>query len=622
MRRAAPARPTPARLGLARVGLALSVLAALLLGGCGIPASSDVRVLGDGPSAGPAQGTDAVPPAQVTRSSTLDTATFILNYLKAAAGDPDGALQRVKDFMDPAAAAGFKPQTGITVVRPIEEPLVNPDNPNVTLRVQQVGQLTENGQLVPSSDPTTQTLAFTVEQTDKGLFIVKAPPALLLSDVGLELYYQQHTIYFWNNDDTGLVPDVRYMPQSVPSVQQPTVILNWLVKGPSDWLTPAAQELPQGTAATDNIPAISNDELQIKLSSQGAPWDRAAIDRLHQQLQWSLRPLTPDTLEITIGHQNPVKYAGEQNSLDANAASRLLDDPERFVVYNGVIRRLSESPRAVTAVPVLKPAANKGVQSAAMSSAGGQAFAAVVSTAGKEKTPALRVAAAPSGQEADLRAVGGLKGTLGHPAWAVTGSPDAGSAVGLITANNRLYSFAADGSRAQPVDWQQSGDPGAITAFSVAPDGRRIALVADGKLYRAVLTAGGGGVVLSSPDQIQAPGLRAISAVAWSSEGWLVVSGVRTDTDRVAIADVSVDAAQLAFRLRDIGNDQVTYLAAYPINPITHTQVSDAVVAYVARGDAWNAAGYASKIKATDLAGPANSPSSSSATLTAPFFLD
>jgi hypothetical protein len=605
-----------------RLALALAAVAALLLGGCGIPDSSDVRVLGDGPSAGPAQGTDAVPPAPVTRSATLDTATFILNYLKAAAGDPDGALERAKDFMDPDEAASFKSQTaGITVIRPIEDPLVNPDNPNVTLRVQQIGTLGDDGQLVPSSDPGTQLLAFTVTQTDKGLFLTKAPPVLLLSDVGLKLYYQQHTIYFWNSDDTGLVPDVRYMPRSVPSVQQPTVILNWLSGGPADWLKPAAHGLPQNTVPADNVPAINNNELQIKLNIQGT-WDRAAVDRLRQQLQWSLRPLTPNSLELTIGHQNPVKFSGE-HYLDANAASRLLDDPEKFVVYNGVIRRLSESPRAVNAVPVLKPEANKGIQFAAMSSADGQIYAAVVSTTGKEaKNPALRVAAAAPGKEADLHTVGGLSGALGHPAWALTGSSDTSNVVGLVTSKSRLYSFAADGSAAQPVEWQQTGDPGAITAFSVAPDGHRIALVAGGKLYRANLTVGGDGVVLSSPDQIQAPGLRSLSAVAWSGEGWLVVSGVRTDTSRVAIADVSIDGAQLTFRLDDIGNDKVTYLSAYPINPVTHTEVSDAVVAYVARGDAWNAAGYAARIKPSDLAGPANGPSGNAATLTAPFFLD
>jgi hypothetical protein len=110
--------------------------------------------------------------------------------------------------------------------------------------------------------------------------------------------------------------------------------------------------------------------------------------------------------------------------------------------------------------------------------------------------------------------------------------------------------------------------------------------------------------------------------VAWSSEGSVVVSGVRVDTGRVAIADVSIDGAQSTFRLRDIGTDQITQLAAYPINPITKTQVSEAVVAYVARGDAWNAPGYTAKIKTSEFAGGVSSPSASASHITAPFFLD
>jgi len=607
-----------------RGALILAALAALVLGGCGIPDSTDVRVLGDGQSPGPAQGIDSPPPPPVTRTATNDTATFIGNYLKAAAGDPDGALKRAREFMDPGFAATFKPSTSdITVVQPLEQPLINLPSPNVTLKVELVGTLKEDGQLVPLPHPSVQTLHFTVTSTpDKGLFITKTDQGLVLSDAGLKSYFQQHTIYFWNSDDTSLVPDVRYMPLSTPSVQQPTVILNWLAGGPADWLSSVALGLPQGTSVSDNIPAISNDELQIKLNSTAAaPWDKAALDRLAQQLQWSLRPLSPSKLELTVGHQNPVQFSGEQNSPDANPASRLLDDPDRFVVYNGVIRRLSESAHAVSAVPLLKPAANKGVQSAAMSSQGGQTLAAVVSTAGKDKNPVLRVASAPTGQETDLRPVGGLHGALGYPAWIDTGASAADSAVGLITANHRLYSFAADGSPAQPVEWQQGGDPGAISGFSVAPDGHRIALAYGGRLYRAVLTVGSDGVVLSSPAEVYTPDLHSISSVAWSSEGWVVVAGINKNR-RVSIIDVSIDGAESAIRLDDIGDEPITYLTAYPINPLTHHLLSDAAVAYVIHGDAWNAAGYGAQIKTSDLAGPASSPSASAPTLTAPFFMD
>jgi len=266
-----------------RAALVLAALAALVLGGCGIPDSSDVRVLGDGQSPGPAQGIDSPPPPPVTRTATADTATFIGNYLKAAAGDPDGALKRAREFMDPSFAATFKPSTSdITVVQPLEQPLINLPSPKVTLKVELVGTLKDDGELVPLPHPSVQTLHFTVTSTpDKGLFITKTDQGLMLSDAGLKSYYQQHPIYFWNSDDTALVPDVRYMPLSVPSVQQPTVILNWLAGGPADWLSSVALGLPQGTSVSDNIPAISNDELQIKLNSTAAaPWDKAALDRL------------------------------------------------------------------------------------------------------------------------------------------------------------------------------------------------------------------------------------------------------------------------------------------------------------------------------------------------------
>ena len=604
-----------------RVLLAVAVLAALVLGGCGIPDDSGVQVLGPGPSALPAFGGDNSP-VQFTQDATTDPGTFVDYYLQAAAGDPEGALGRVKKFLAPEVRASFKPQTtDIQVVHLVEDPLITSGTTDVVhLDVQTIGTLKDDGVLIPSSDPTPTHMSLVLaSRGESGLFVAErspVPPALLMTDVALNTFYQPRTIYFWNTDNTGLVPDVRYMPLSVPTVQQPTTILNWLTGGPADWLRGAVRNLLTGATVLDNIPAISDDRLQIRLSAQAVPpGDDKALDRLRRQLQWSLRPLLPRTLELKIGNQNPVSYT-DAEYLSSNAASRLLDEPERFVIFNGVIRRLSESPRAVAGVPLLRPAANRNIQSAALSTSTTHTFAAVVAVNGA--STALRAAAAPTGQEADLKAVRGLSGALGHPVWAVTSPGDADTAVGLITANGRLYSFGTDGSPAQQVEWQ-GGDPGAVTAVSVAPDGHRVALVAGGRLYRTVLTVSGDGVQLAAPAEIMPSTLRSVAAVAWSSEQDLVVAGVRTAENRVTVTDATIDGVLGESRLKDIGTEPVTYLAAYPASPGGRTDIAK-WVSYVAAGVAWEAYSEPVKIVPSFVAGQTGSVPAGT-TPTAPFFL-
>ncbi len=601
-----------------RLLVATTALATLLAGGCGIPDDSDVTVVGPGPSQGTSVGDDGSAPVQYTRQDTDDIVTLVQYYLQAAAGDPETATARVKAFLSPAAAAAFEGGPDPTVVRLTEAPLFTPGQSQVTLRgVQPVGTLNANGLVEPAPELTAGPWTFEVGPVagQDGLFITKAPPMMLLSDVALDNFYQPHTIYFWNRDFTRLVPDLRYMPTSVIPVQQPTTVLGWLAAGPAPWLLHEVQKLATGTTAPDNVPAISNDTLQITLSALAVkPGDSVQMDRLRRQLQWSLLPLEPRTLEIKIGHQDPVRFT-DQPYRESNPAYALADIPERFAIYNGVIHRLNGSPRESEPVPVLKPAANKGIASAAISSTGSHSFAAVVTGTGSNQT--LRMGVAPADQQADLRPVRGLiGGTLGRPVWAVTSAGDRAGAVGLVTRNGQLYSFAADGSPATPVAWP--GSPGPVTSVSVAPDGQRVALVSGGRLYRAVLGTAGD-ITLSPPQRIRPSNFVAVAAVAWSSETLLAVAGVRND--RYAVIDVSLDGALATTRLSDLGTEPVTDLTAYPANPKSGREAGSIFEAYVADNAGWDVLSSFRQITAGELVDPApNVPPGT--TPTAPFFLD
>ncbi|AGZ39444.1 LpqB family beta-propeller domain-containing protein [Actinoplanes friuliensis] len=602
-----------------RALLVAPLLGALLLGGCGIPDSTEVERVGPGPSTGTSTGGD-VAPTRHSRESTLLAKTFVEYYLEAAAGDPNGAAERVRQFLSPSAANSFKfpARSDLTVVHLVEDPLVNPGDDRVTLSAKTVGVLGRNGILNPVSNNSETTYDFTVGYItgENGLFVTKAPPTLLVSDTALNTFYDRRNLYFWNLEHTALVPDVRYLAKDVPSEQQPNEIIKWLIDGPSDLLGDAVEPLPDGTVLDGNVPAARDDKLQINLSGQAVqpPDDPEAMDRLRRQLMWSLRPNLPGTLELRVGTQERNDY-DSTDYLTSNLAYQLTPTPERFVIYNRQVRRVSRSLNATEALPVLRPEANKDVQAAAMAGSGDRRFAALVVSAGNRQE--LRVGAAAVGQQAELARLRLPAGATGQPVWAVTSPDPQTPAVGLITVGGRLYSFDSEGDAVTPVGGP--GPAGGIAAVAVAPDGRRIALVAGGRVSIASLSTSGDGVQIRQSRQILTPLLRRASAVDWSSETWLTVAGDRADRNRVAIFEVTVDGTQMTERLEDIGTEAVTYLTAYPQRPTVGKESSDNV-AYVADGDAFSVPSGPVRITVADLADPVADPPAD-VVPTAPFFL-
>jgi hypothetical protein len=282
------------------------------------------------------------------------------------------------------------------------------------------------------------------------------------------------------------------------------------------------------------------------------------------------------------------------------------------VVYNGQIRRLARSFNFSQPVPGLKPEDNRSVRMAAISTSGNRSYVALVVNESRGRQ-ALKVGAAGTGGQATLRRIP-LPGAAGRPVWAKALGGAEGT-IGLITAGGKLYSFAADGSNFGTVEWP--GGPRQVTAVAVAPDARRVALLAGGRLYVAALSSSDG-TVLSSPYVVHTE-LQGLTAVDWSSEGLLAVAGVRTDSQRVAISEVSIDGAAQNLRLPDLGSNSVTYLTAVPANPTRGEETSGAI-AYVLSDSAYDEA-KPDPIEVGDLAEPVTDPPKG-VVPGAPFFLN
>ncbi|WP_067496429.1 LpqB family beta-propeller domain-containing protein [Actinoplanes sp. TFC3] len=600
-------------------GLLAAVLAgALALAGCGIPDNTRVEKIKEGPTTGFASG-DNDAPDRFTREDATDNLELVQYYLRAAAAsNPETSLKQVQSFLSPSANNVFKAPSEIKVVHLTDDPLVNPGSDDVTLKVVTVGVLTSKGILEPSQDSGEQTYKLTVSQiTGKpGLFVTKAPQVMLLTDRALQDYYEPRTIYFWNKDHTALVPDVRYLSADVPSEQVPGQVIKWLIDGPAAWLADSVESLPEGTLLQGNVPAAGNGKLQISLSGQAVqPQDDPnALDRLRRQVMWSLQDLLPRVLELTIG-QDQNDYEGTDYLL-SNASYRLPAEPERFVIYNQQIRRLSQSRGSTEAVPVVRSAANKNVRAAAIGhSFSNYRYAALVTA--EKGVNTLRVGGAAPGEQAGLKPVALRGGSVGQPVWAITSDDAQTGALGLITVGGKLFSFSADGSPLRAVAWPGSNG-GFISAVAVAPDGRRLALVAGDKLYVAALDADGDVPELSAPRLVQVFQLNQVTAVDWGTETSLVVAGV-TARGRASIIETEIDGTRSSQVLADIGTQHVTYLTSYPVSPVPVKQLPD-VIHYMANGITFDALTPPVRIGVGNLADPVTNPPAGVVPV-APFFL-
>ncbi|MFI5936699.1 LpqB family beta-propeller domain-containing protein [Actinoplanes sp. NPDC051494] len=594
---------------------------ALVLAGCGIPDNTDVAKVGSasGPAVGMASGTDAEN-IRPTREQADDRTELAKSYLSAAAAsDPDASLKQVQSFLSPSAATTFKAPSDIKIIHTVDEPLVNPGSDEVLIQALTVGLLKHNGTIEPSPETGVVTYTLTVSGiTGKtGLFVTKAPQVLLLTDDALDTYYDPHTIYFWNPEHTALVPDVRYLSDDVPREQAPQEIIKWMIEGPAAWLTGAVEPLPEGAALIGNVPAESEGKLRINLSDTSVepPDDPNALDRLRRQLMWSLRTFLPRVLELKIGNQSQTDYDGN-DYLTSNAAYRMAESPERFVIYAGQVKRVTGSPGAADPIPVIRPEANHDVTAAAFArSFSDRRYAALVTSA--KGVTSLQVGSVAMGERADLRRVALPSGPAGQPVWALTSDDAQTGALGLITVGGRLYSFSADGAPLREVVWP--GPPGAITAAAVAPDGRRVALVAGGKLFVAAMTADGDGTELSTPRRVETERLRDVTAVDWGTETSLVVAGTLRVRERVAIIQTGIDGAYSSEVLADIGTDHVSYLATYPVSPYSGKGGPD-VMQYMAKGAAFDILSGAVRIGVADLAEPVENPAPKVVPV-APFYL-
>ncbi|RKN23556.1 hypothetical protein D7147_00355 [Micromonospora musae] len=568
-------------------GALCGALAVVGFTGCGIPERSEVQVDRRKEPATESGAVNAGRQEPPTRSMATRPEEFVSNFLSAAAGEPDRAYSRVKQFVDPQYRNRLQEKRGseveLTVVRLTDAPVItlNEDSPvgddslKVTIAVQQIGVLRTDGTLVPPVSGETRYEFGLRSASDQagaaddaaGFYVTEPPNTLLLSDEALLRYYEGKTIYFWSSDRTRLVPDLRYLPGTVPTERRLNEVVKWLVDGPSDWLRPGVVGLPDRTELINNATG-GDGRWEVNLDMPGD--DRTRADQLVTQLAWSLRDFDGE-LELKI-RNNSVKVENLAARRSAWALYRLREGPRRYCVFEGAIHPLTVDGEPSAVVP-LDPAANRNVVSAGLARSEEQILAALVVTAAGGKQ---RLSVGTGRGPVTSFAKGPEYKAIGAPVWLRSSDPRRPQ--GLVVADGKLYRFDGNAEMAQIV---LNLPPGVVTAVAASLDGQRIALIVGGALYVAAVKLLDGGGVTVGPSRRVSTSLTGLSAVDWGDENRLIVAG---SAARPAIYEIGVDGV-VESPLAPDTRAEVTHLSAYPVNPTV--EVPSGALMYEANGVAY-----------------------------------
>lgn len=276
-RRAPHGRRPAARL------LALAALGALILSGCaGIPDSGGVH------AGQTVENTEASPEFDFLARSPQPGATqeeILLGFVEAAAS-PQDRYAVAREYLTPEFAGGWDPDASTLIDSgSLRSPQVLNANA-MTLTVSALADVGVAGDYVQRDAPTPQVLGYEFAQVDGQWRISRAPQGILVDQPTFSLVFGSYPLYFFDPTFSYLVPDLRWFPRRTST---PTVIVNALLSGPSEWLHGAVRSaFPEGTTLTTAAVRVVSRSALIDLSPSVLQTEAVSLQRMQLQLRESL----------------------------------------------------------------------------------------------------------------------------------------------------------------------------------------------------------------------------------------------------------------------------------------------------------------------------------------------
>lgn len=539
----------------------VAALAVVTAGCSGVPTSSKPQVIG------PVQGAP-VEPVKPTNTPQPGAAphTIVKEFLRANITEPiDRAAH---EFLTPDEQRNWSDRTVTILAGSVENADVgveNSNNPPHAVGIQvsgtQIGTLAADGTYSPVPAATggsgqSWSYQYGLDPVNGQYRISDAPPSgLVVYADEFSQMYRPVRLYFYDQSEQHLVPDVRYT-----ALESPQDVATWelrrLIAGPSNELADAVHsELPNPPADANPAVTISPDgSMRIELPGSSR-LDADTKKRVAAQLIMTFANSQPQlALTITDGGVPvdipafPPQITKATLQRDPVTADLFNNNDPTPVFYLDAKHRLVTGDNGQAVAGPLGTAGRYGLTSVAVASVKPEDDDYVAATIGTGSNQAFWIGRTQIG----LFRTTVPRGPLTRPSWAA-GIPEAWVANGADLYRVSWANTSLPPRVSKVPTALQSGDR--ITALRLSPEGSRLAMIVQGPAGFAQLFVGAvvrtgqpGGddsVRIDSPLAIMPPSYH-LSDVAWSDDMTLWVVGTDDPQQHThGIWSVTVDGANI-----------------------------------------------------------------------------
>lgn len=286
------------------VGLTVSTLISST--GCAqLPKSGEIKT---GPNVESGLETDYLyySPSGPVKGATQEE--IILGFLNAGTG-PQNDYEVAKSYLSSTFSSDWDPNN---------EVLIQDGNPRVTLSLDNsatvivpiAAKVNARGQYQPLPTGSTESIRIKLRKEAGEWRITSAPNLITIIRPVFDVVFKAYALYFFDNQNKQLVPDVRWFPSRVSTS---TRLVSALLGGPSEWLSKSAKSaIPSGTKLTLSTVTVADGIATVDLSSKAL--EASSAERRMMQVQ------IRETL-IQLNSVYSVNVTVQRSALEANSLS-------------------------------------------------------------------------------------------------------------------------------------------------------------------------------------------------------------------------------------------------------------------------------------------------------------